>query len=145
MLKRMCAERPKDWDRYIDGLLFSYREVPQESIRFSPSEMLYGHPVQGSMTILKQLWTKEQQDPDVKTTYEYVINLRQRLQDTCDLAHDTLQKAQLMQKKYFDSRAKDRFFKSGDKVLLLLPSNGNKLLMHWKGPFEVKERVNDKD
>ena len=79
--------------------------------------MLYGHPVRGPMPILKQLWTKEQHDPDVKTTYEYVINLRQRLQDTCDLAHDSLQKAQIKQKKYFDSRAKDRFFKPGDKVL----------------------------
>jgi len=85
MLKRMCAERHKDWDRYMDPLLFSYREIPQESIGFSPFEMLYSHPIRGPMTILKQLWTREQQDPDVKTTYEYVINLRQRLQDTCGL------------------------------------------------------------
>jgi len=31
MLKRMCAERPKDWDKYINPLLFAYREIPQES------------------------------------------------------------------------------------------------------------------
>lgn len=31
MLKRMCAEKPKDWDKYINALLFAYREVPQES------------------------------------------------------------------------------------------------------------------
>ena len=24
MLKQMCAERPKDWDRYLDALLFAY-------------------------------------------------------------------------------------------------------------------------
>ena len=24
MLMRMCAEKPKDWDRYIDALLFAY-------------------------------------------------------------------------------------------------------------------------
>ena len=34
MLKRMCAERPKDWDRYLPALLFAYREVPQESLGF---------------------------------------------------------------------------------------------------------------
>ena len=28
MLKRMCAERPKDWDRYLSALLFCYREAP---------------------------------------------------------------------------------------------------------------------
>jgi len=55
MLKRMSAERPKDWDRYVDPLLFSYREVPQEDIGFSFFEMLYGHPIRGPMTILKQL------------------------------------------------------------------------------------------
>lgn len=28
MLKRMCSERPKDSDKYINPLLFAYREVP---------------------------------------------------------------------------------------------------------------------
>ena len=26
----------------------------------------------------------------------------------------------------------------GDKVLVLLPTDQNKLLMQWKGPFEIK-------
>ena len=29
MLCRMCAERPKDWDKYLPHLLFAIREVPQ--------------------------------------------------------------------------------------------------------------------
>ena len=33
--RRMCAERPKDWDRYLPTLLFAVREVPQESLGFS--------------------------------------------------------------------------------------------------------------
>jgi len=115
MLKRMCAERPKDWDRYLDAFLFAYSEVPQESLGFSPFEMLNGHSIRGPMIILKQLWTKEQESPEVKSTYEYVINLRQRLQDTCDLAHENLLKAQKKQKKIFDFRARDRVFKSGDR------------------------------
>ena len=36
MLRRMCAERPKDWDKYLPALLFAIREVPQESLGFSP-------------------------------------------------------------------------------------------------------------
>ena len=31
MLCRMCAERPKGWDKYLPALLFAIREVPQES------------------------------------------------------------------------------------------------------------------
>lgn len=33
----------------------------------------------------------------------------------------------------------------GDKVLLLLPTDNNKLLMHWKGPFEVISKVGTSD
>jgi len=63
ILKRMCAERPKDWDRYLPTLLFAYREVPQESLGFSPFELLYGRTVRGPMSILKELWTKQGTEP----------------------------------------------------------------------------------
>ena len=36
ILRRMCAERPKDWDKFLPALLFAIREVPQESLGFSP-------------------------------------------------------------------------------------------------------------
>ena len=55
MLTRMCAERPKDWDKYIDSLLFAYKEVPQESLGFSPIELIYGWPVRGPMQVLREL------------------------------------------------------------------------------------------
>ena len=76
MLKKMCRECPRDWDRYISPLLFAYREAPQASLGFSPFELLYGRTVRGPMTILRELWTSEDTDPEVKTTYEYVLDLR---------------------------------------------------------------------
>ena len=45
MLKRLCSEQPRQWHRYINPLLFAYREVPQESTGFSPFELLYGRAV----------------------------------------------------------------------------------------------------
>lgn len=143
MLKRMCVERPKDWDRYLPALLFAYREVPQESLGFAPFELLYGRSVRGPMSILKEVWTNEKTEPEVKVTYQYVLDLQNRLQETCDVAKEGLQKAQGKQKKYYDVKSRDRKFKVGDKVLLLLPTDGNKLLMQWKGPFEVIECRND--
>ena len=59
MLRRMCAERPKDWNRYLPALLFAIREVPQESLGFSPFELLYGRNVRGPMAILRELWSEE--------------------------------------------------------------------------------------
>ena len=143
MLKRMCSERPKDWDRYLPALLFAYREVPQESLGFSPFELLYGRTVRGPMNILKELWTKQGTEPEVKLTYQYVLELQDRLQDTCEVAKQELSKAQGRQKRYYDVKSRDRKFQVGDKALVLLPTDGNKLLMQWKGPFEIIECRND--
>ncbi|XP_037773456.1 uncharacterized protein LOC119569314 [Penaeus monodon] len=43
MLKKLCSERPHDWDRYIPSVLFAYREIPHDTLKFSPFELLYGH------------------------------------------------------------------------------------------------------
>jgi len=143
MLKRMCSERPKDWDRYIGPILFAYREVRQESLGFSPFELLYGRDVRGPMRILRELWTREVVDPEVRSTYQYVLDLKDRLEETCQLAHEELRKAQLKQHKYFNNKAKARHFKEGDKVLVLRPTDHNKLLMQWQGPYKVIECVRE--
>ena len=145
MLRRMCAERPKDWDKYLPALLFAIREVPQESLGFSPFELLYGRNVKGPMAILRELWSGEAPDEQVLSTYQYVIELRDRLEQTCKLAHENLKKVQIKQKAYYDRRARSRKFDVGDKVLLLLPTDSNKLLLQWKGPYEVVEVVNRMD
>ena len=142
ILKRLCAEKPEDWDRYLPATLFAYREVPQESLGFSPFEMLYGHHVRGPMDILRALWTKEVDDPSVETSYTYVMNLKERIAETCRIAQEELSKSSKKYKKYHDRRARNRRFLPGQEALLLLPTSHNKLLMQWKGPFKVLERVN---
>ena len=67
------------------------------------------------------------------------------MEQTCQLARDNLEKVQLKQKTYYDKRARSRKFDVGDKVLLLLPTESNKLLLQWKGPYEVVEIVNSMD
>ncbi|XP_069158345.1 uncharacterized protein [Procambarus clarkii] len=81
MPRKMCIEQPKERPRYINPVLFAYREVPQASTRFSPFELLYGRTVKGPLHVLKNLWEEEDCTPETKTTYEYVIDLRNRLED----------------------------------------------------------------
>ena len=145
MLRKMCSEQPKQWPRYINAVLFAYREVPQASTGFSPFELLYGRTVRGPIQILKELWTKEVQEEEVKTSYQYVVELRERLDQTLKIAKETLENSQARYKKYFDKKAKDRSFQPGDHVLVLLPTNNNKLLMQWKGPYNVEKIVNRND
>lgn len=145
MLRRMCSERPKDWDRYIPALLFAYREAPQESLGFSPFELLYGRTVRGPLSILKELWTGNGLDEEVKTTYGYIVDLRDRLEATCEIAREELAKSTRRYKKYYNVKTKDRKFKVGDQVLLLLPTEANKLTMQWKGPFPIVKKVTPND
>ena len=70
-----------------------------------------------------------------------VIELRERLEQICQLASDNLKKVQFKQKTYYDKRGRSRKFDVGDKV----PTESNKLLLQWKGPYEVVEIVNRMD
>ncbi|GFO29996.1 hypothetical protein PoB_005650100 [Plakobranchus ocellatus] len=144
-IRRLCSEQPRQWHRYINPLLFAYREVPQESTHFAPFELLYGGLCAGPMHILRELWTKEIEEPDVKSSYEYVLNLRERLDDTLKIAREELEKAQGRQKHYYDRTSKRRKFSVGEKVLVLLPTDSIKLLIRWKGPFEIVATVGIND
>ena len=52
MLKTSMGRKGKDWDEYLLYLLFTYREVTQESMGFSPFELLFGWRVRGPLDIL---------------------------------------------------------------------------------------------
>ena len=145
MIQKMAAEKPSDWDRYIPALLFSYREVAQASLGFSPFELVYGRSVRGPMSVLRDIWADEDINEQTKTTYQYVLELREMLESTCKLAHDELRKAQGNQHKWFNKKAKAKHLKEGDQVLLLLPTKLNKLEMQWQGPFDIIKKVREND
>ena len=67
------------------------------------------------------------------------------MEQTCQLARDNLEKVQFKKNTYYDKRARLCKFDVGDKVLLLLSTESNKLLLQWKGPYEVVEIVNRMD
>jgi len=70
-----------------------------------------------------------------------VLDLRNRLEDTCQLVKESLCKSSDKAKKHFDRKTLMRELQSGDSVLIMRPTDSSKLLMQWKGPYEVVERV----
>ena len=134
-------EQTKEWDRYLPALLFAYREVPQESLQFSPFELMYGRQVRGPMQIIKQLWTEENAAPETRTNVSHFLTLANVIRETCAIAQENLRKASARHARYYNSKARDRQFIEGDKVLLLLPEKNNKLQLTWRGPFVVREKT----
>ena len=86
----------------------------------------------------RPLKVKDCQDEDI-TPEEYL----KRQQE--DRSLDRLREAQGRYKHHYDKRSRPRRLKTGDEVLVLLPTNQNKLLMQWKGPYPVTEIVGVND
>lgn len=76
----------------------------------------------------------------MKSTYQYVFELRNRLEETFKIAHEELERTAEKYAHYYNAGQRERSMKPGDKVLLLIPTEANKLTMPWKGPFTVVEK-----
>ena len=94
MLRRLCNEQPHQWHRFVNPLLFASSEAPQKATGFSPFELLYGRTVRGPVQILKELWTGETGRIEINTSYQYALELRERLNNTMKIAQEELLKSQ---------------------------------------------------
>ncbi len=54
MLRKYCRDTAKDWDEGVPLVLFAVREAVQESLGFSPAELVFGHTVRGPLKMLKE-------------------------------------------------------------------------------------------
>ncbi|XP_075762946.1 uncharacterized protein LOC142819454 [Pelodiscus sinensis] len=143
MLRRFTEQDPRDWDTLLPALLFAVREAPQASTGFSPFELLYGRQPRGILDVIRERW--EDQETRVRGSVQYILDLRQRLRSLAEVARDNLESAQEVQARYYNRGARLRVFEPGQRVLLLLPTPGSKLVAKWQGPFEVVRRIGEVD
>ena len=54
MIRSYCFDTENDWDEGIHLLLFAVRESVQESLGFSPFELVFSHSVRGPSKLLKE-------------------------------------------------------------------------------------------
>ncbi|XP_051271642.1 uncharacterized protein LOC127372197 isoform X5 [Dicentrarchus labrax] len=141
MLRKFVNNSGTDWDQWLPYLLFAYREVPQASTGFSPFELLYGHEVRGPLSLLREIWEGGKGKGESLNVISYVVQMREQLEKMSELAQSHMREAQQQQKSWYDRSARQRSFNSGQKVLVLLPSDDNKLLAKWQGPFEILKKL----
>ena len=139
MLKKSACEEGKDWDRLIPYLLFAYREVPQESLGFSPFEMVYGRDLRGPLDVLRETWVSDGRSGE--NVISYVLLVRERMERMWEEAKENLQVAAAKQKTWYDRSARERSFQPGEEVLVLLPTAASKLTAQWQGPYQVVKPV----
>ena len=113
MIRSYCFYTEKDWDEGIDLLLFAVRESVQESLGFSPFELVFGHTVRGPLKLLKEKFLSN--DDSSLNLLQYVSDFKDWLSKACEAA-------------------KERHFQPGDRVLALLPIPGKPLQAWYYGP-----------
>ena len=136
MLRR-TAQDGKDWDKLVPFILFAYREVPQASTGFSPFEM-FVRMARGLLHVLKDTW--EAGKSANESVVSYAVNMREKLAAMTDLVQKNVSQAKHRQKTWYDRHARERELVAGE-VLVLLPTESNKMKAQWQGPCPVVRKV----
>ncbi|KAL2091618.1 hypothetical protein ACEWY4_013881 [Coilia grayii] len=142
LLRAYCSELQRDWEDGLPWLMLAAREVIQDSLGFSPNELVFAHEVRGPLTVLKD--GLQEAAPPV-SLIDYVEGFRRRLFLAWKCAGKNLLKSQGRMKKYFDRRAEVKLFSPGDQVLALLPIPGSPFRAKFSGPYTVIRQVTERD
>ena len=141
MIRMYCFDTQKDWDEGIHLLLFAARDSFQESLGFSPFELVFGHSVRGPLKLMKEKLLAD--DPDSLNLLQYVSDFRTKLTQACQMAQENLKSAQNSMKECYDKKTVKRDFKPGDKVLALLPIPGKPLQARYFGPYVIDKKLSE--
>ena len=140
MLRKFCLSNSNSWDTYIPYLLFCTRDTVQESLGFSPFQLVFGHRVRGPLSVLKSRCLSESQAPNL---LEHVENVYEKLKECREFARENLERSQTRMKSWYDKKAVCRSFSPGDKCLVFLPIAKGALSAKFFGPYKVVEKVSD--
>lgn len=134
MVCKYCMESNKDWEEGLP-LLLAIRETTQESLGFSPAELV---------RLLQEKLIAEKPDP-THSVLDYVGSFRERLHTVCKLARSSLSTAQSEIKQRYDRKTLGRSLRTGDQVMVLLPVVGSCLQAKFSGPYECERQLSATD
>ena len=144
MLRKHASQFGTQWDTYLPGLLWAYRNTVHESTGEKPSFLLFGidcrTPSEAAL-----LPPNSVESMDVS---DYRQQMVLSLSSARETAHKCVKKAQEKYKTYYDKKATLRPYNIGDWVLVKFPADETgkqrKLSQPWHGPYRVSE-INDPD
>ena len=137
MLRKHATTFGLQWDEYLNGLVWAYRNTLHESTGEKPSFLLFGLDCR-SPTAAALLPTTSDRYVDPS---DYRQQLIRSLSSARELAVNNIHKAQWKYKKYYDRGTTPHRFKIGDWVFVKFPqeesSRFRKLSQLWHGPYRI--------
>lgn len=111
-----------------------------ESIGFTPFQLVFDHNVRGPLKVVKEAWLDENQSST--SLAAYVKCLRERLHNAWQVACGDLMAAQVKMMLQYDkaNKVQNHEFNISDEVLVLL-TVGGPLQSLYEGSYRVVEEV----
>ena len=136
-LRKRAADCGDQWDQYLSGVVWAYRNVPHESTGEKPSFLLFGvdlrSPTEAALLPPSPLTLTEIDD--------YREELVFSLSSARQLAANCIKAAQQRYKKYHDRHATPYRYRVGTWVFIRFPQEETgrlrKLSRPWHGPYRV--------
>ena len=142
MLSNYVAENHRDWDIHLSKVLMAYRSSEHETTKCTPYYLMFGREVRLPVDIMFGRCPEEPAE-----TTEYVVHLRNALEQAHEKARQHLKAAQRRQKDYYDLRVFGEPYVAGDRVWLHVPAvkkgQTSKFSTSWDGPYEVLAPLSD--
>ena len=144
MLRKHVSRFGMQWDTYLSGVLWAYRNTPHSSTGEKPSFLLFGfdchHPTEAATLPSKPL--------NATNITDYREELVLNLSSARALAAKSISKAQQNQRDQYDRHTNSSKLKIGDWILIHFPQDETgkqrKLSRPWHGPYRIISR-NDPD
>ena len=136
MIQKQAATFGSQWDRYLPGVLWAYRNTPHEVTGEKPSFLLFGFdlrtPTEAALLPTTPL------EPTTVTDYREHVIL------SLSTGAEPIRKAQKKYKALYDRKATPVHLRVGDWVLVKFPheevGKNRKLSRPWHGPYRIASR-----
>ncbi|MES9880251.1 MAG: RNase H-like domain-containing protein [Sedimenticola sp.] len=142
MLSKYVNESQDDWDIHIPHVMLAYRSSQNESTKYSPAFLMFGHELRIPVDIMFGSPPRPEEGERENPT-----RVKQNLQDAYKLVRENLQMAHQRQKDRYDQKMSGKSYEVGDHVWLHEPAvkvgRTRKLHSPWCGPFVVLKRITE--
>ena len=136
-IRKYAAAFGDQWDTYLSGILWAYRNSRHDSTGEKPSFLLFGFDCR-SPSEAALFPTTPIQPADIT---DYREQLMLSLSEARSEAAKAICKAQQTYKKQYDKKAKDTSLHVGDWVMVKFPQDNTgkrrKLSRPWHGPYRI--------
>ena len=136
-IRKHAATYGPQWDRYLSGILFAYRNIPHDSTGEKPSYLLFGVDCR-TPTDAEFLNPTSLQLTDIQ---DYREELSLSLASARDIAAKAVQAAQKRYKRQYDKKVQPVTYRVGEWVLVKFPAEESgkmrKLSRPWHGPYRI--------